>query len=259
MSDLVSPLQMLATPSFLKDLLHYELERMGANFEYAPTEGTFSYLNLLKTDNYILTLVYKKPEELKVSRFYGNYASDQIICALSEQGISYDLFEQPIIKDYEVLDTSLELNPLTLGGTLLQGDALYLSSRRHVFSFKSGISNPVIALILGDMHLAKYTWEYEAATLKPVRVLSGTNDHTRIEFTCTILSEIGNETSLPILFKLLDYPAHNVRWQAARTICNIDIDQGIKALEFLCQDKNDEIRQLATKSLDSIKSFTINN
>lgn len=257
--NLAPHIEQLVSSNFLHDLINYELNSIGENDDYAPREGTYNYLNLFINENFSFSLIYKNIEDTSMSKYYANYPSDQIICALNDDGFHYNLFRRPADDPFDTLRKESRLQVQHEHELLKFGQSLCIKSEEQVFSFCSGKAAPVKALILSATNLKNYTWEYDRETLFPARIVSGNNNHTRIEFTCNILGEIGNEQSLKVLFNLLTNSAHNVRWQAARSICKLDLEQGVKALEILKQDNHEEVRKLAIRSLEKINSLNLLN
>ena len=257
--DLGPHIEQMVRENFLQDLIHYELDCIGTNEDYAPREGTYNYLNLFINEKFSFSLINKNIGDPSQLKYYSNYPSDQIICPLNDEGLYYNLFRRSTNDSFDTLRKESKLQILSEHELLKFGQSLCIKSEEHIFSFCPEMAEPVKALVLSATNLKNYTWEYDRETLQPARIVSGNNNHTRIEFTCHILGEIGNEKSLKVLFDLLNNPAHNVRWQAARSICKIDLEEGVNALNMLKLDKHEEVRKLAIRSLEKIDSLNMLN
>jgi hypothetical protein len=257
--DLAPHIEQMVRDNFLQDLIHYELDCIAGNQDYAPREGTYNYLNLFISERFSFSLIYKNIVDASMFKYYSNYPSNQIICPLNPDGFYYNLFRRSTNEPFDTLRKESRLQIQSEQELLKFGQSLCIKSEEQVFSFCPGKAEPVIAFVLSATDLKNYTWEYDRETLAPVRIVSGNNNHTRVEFTCHILGEIGNEQSLTVLFGLLNNPAHNVRWQAARSICKLDLEQGVNALKMLQQDSHEEVRALAIRSLAKIDSLNMLN
>lgn len=257
--ELAPHIEQMVCRNFLQDLIHYELNCMGENEDYAPREGTYNYLNLFINDKFSFSLINKNMGDHSQHKYYSNYPSDQIICTLNEEGLYYNLFRRSANDRWDTLRKESRLEVVAEHELLTFGQSLCIKSEEHIFSFCGEGTEPVKALVLSATNLKNYTWEYDRETLLPARIVSGNHNHTRIEFACNILGEIGNEQSVQVLFDLLKDPAHNVRWQAARSICKLDLEAGVNALQILKQDEHEEVRRLAVRSLEKINSLNMLN
>ena len=70
-----------------------------------------------------------------------------------------------------------------------------------------------------------------------------------------MFGELGHESSLNSLEKLIENPYFNVRWAAAKAIMLINTDEGLKALEKLTKDEHPDVRDSAIKHLIQVKTF----
>jgi hypothetical protein len=250
--ELAGPMEELVRQDFLLELMHYELACIAEQRDYVPKDGTYNFLNLVFNEKFTFSLIMKNIKQPARTKLYSNYPSDQIICPLSKEGFRYHLFERSTDDPMNRLNKEKKLEVMVEDGTLEYGRALCIDSESNVLAFCPNHEQPVIALILSGTQLRDYTWEYDGETLLPVRIVTGNNNHTRVEFTCNMLGEIGDEASIPVLFGLLDSEAHNVRWQAARSLCKLNLEEGVRALEMLKNDPHQEIRRLAASSLNKI-------
>ncbi len=247
-------LKLLLKTSFLIELVNDHLSKLNSQEHFYPTRSSINYWHILNTKAFTLTLVRMKKEQ--DTKFINSYPYDKIIVPLTED-IFYSHYKQPSPFPLEALDKTKKLQPYAIQGKLNKNTPYCIKKYEDVFSYHGGSSNESILLSFSCRKTQSYGWEYDANTLLPLRLVTNVLQSARLEHTCKLLGELGNKSSLPNLFHFLKNPYHNVRWEAARAIMNIDFNKGVEAILLLENDDHPDIRKSVKNALNKISALNL--
>src|SRR2546429_8706694 len=75
---------------------------------------------------------------------------------------------------------------------------------------------------------------------------------SRLQSAARLRAEVGGQSSLPGLRKLLEHKDHFVRWTALRSIMAIDTGEGAALVREALNDSHPHVRNAAARSLAKI-------
>jgi hypothetical protein len=244
---------LLQTP-FLVELVNTFLTQLSTETHFYPTRSSINYWHILNTDAFTLTLVRLK--KTTASKFVNAYPYDKVIVPLTEN-IQYSHYKQLNPFPLDFLDKTKKITPFAIDQSLQKNTPYVIKKHEDIFSYQGGISEETILLSFSCRKSHSYGWEYDINTLFPVRLVTNVLQSARLEHTCKLLGELGNKSSIPNLFVFLKNPFHNVRWEAARAIMNIDFDKGLEALLILKKDTHPDIKQSVENALKQISALNL--
>lgn len=248
-------LKVLLRTSYLEDLIHDSLSKLHLDHKYYPTHASLNHWHIINTNSFSLTVI--KMQKKTQTKYINSYSFDKIIVPITGD-IFYSSYKQKNPYPEHILDKSKKLIPEVTQKVLTKNTPLMIKKYASVFSYQGAKNDDVMILSFSCKDTASYGWEYDATTLLPLRLVSNLKQSARLEHTCKLLGELGNATSLPNLFHLLNNPYHNVRWEAARAIISIDFNKGIEALHLLKQDSHPEILESVHHALHQISTLNVN-
>ncbi|MGY0425691.1 MAG: HEAT repeat domain-containing protein [Polaribacter sp.] len=190
---------------------------------------------------------------IKSQTIYTPYASDRFIVPLNNNGFYYDLFKQDNPYPVDIIDKTKKIKLVKENHHLPKGEILFLHKHTDIFSFSKENTETVMFLSLSLKKEDPFVWEYNLQNLLPTKIETRNSQlSSRLEQMLTLVGELNNEVSIPYLFKLLEYPDFNVRWESAKAIMNINFDDGVKALNILKDDKHPEIIKAVNKAFSQL-------
>jgi hypothetical protein len=253
--DAVEEFDKLAKSSFLVDLINFELLKITKENLYTPVSSTYNSICVINTIDYKINLVNIKAKDLLGRKVLTGFFHDKIIASLSKTGIKYSLYNQNNTIQVEVLDKNKKLTLIHKDATLASGESIFISKHKDVFSFEGEENDERIsALILTTKPTPSFDWEYDVESMLPIRIV-GDQDDCRIEQTCKMLGELGNDSSTNVLKKLVNHPKHNIRWEALRNLMSINYEEGCSSLLKLKNDPHPEVKNAVEKTIDLIKTY----
>lgn len=253
-NEVVSNFQDLAKGSFIKDLILFELLKINKEKYYTPIKATYNSIEIVNNQRYKINLVHINSKDLLNRKYLTGFFYDKIIVSLSENGFYYSLYKQENKIDFNILDKSKKLKVILRNAVLNYGESIFVEKHKDIFSYEGDESEGnVIALILTTKPASSFDWEYEIETLYPYKIV-GDQDDCRIEQTCKMLGELGDNSSVDVLKKLLSHPKHNIRWEAMRNLMNLNFEEGLSMLKTLENDPHPEIKKAVRDTFDLIKN-----
>ena len=201
----------------------------------------------------VLSLRIIKGNEKSSDRVYS--ATEHVIIGLvafkGASPIVFEVFEQPCPDPNDVFDRSRHLQPL--GTEILQPGAArrFRAAADIARILPNGI--PAVMLILSSATIAPIRWEYDLATLSPVKAIAGYPTSSRLEYTAKLLAEVGDKTSIQPLKSLMQHEDHFVRWAAVRAIVSLDYAEGVASLHDALQDPHPHVRNAARKVISLLE------
>jgi HEAT repeat protein len=132
-----------------------------------------------------------------------------------------------------------------------RGKSSYFSAGEDIFLVDAPAPEepPPLFVCFASTNKLPIRWEYDSATLAPVRAIASDNSASRLEFLAWMMAEMNNRSSLQALDSLLAHPAHFVRWAALQAIFRLDRDKGMVSLSAALEDPHEHIRDAARRSL----------
>src|SRR5207248_2549856 len=146
------------------------------------------------------------------------------LSVLGPGSVSAQVYVQPPHVRNEVFDLQARLLPdaeVRLG----PGEMVKFRAGHHVIG-ASHCDAPTMTVLFASDVRRSLLWEYDPATLMPTRALATETGSSRLQYTARLLAEVGGQSSLPGLRKLLEHNDHFVRWTALRSIMAIDAGEG---------------------------------
>lgn len=248
-------LKALLKTSYLEDLIHDSLSKLNLDPNYYPTHASLNHWHILNTNAFNLTLIKMKKEHQ--TKYINSYSFDKIIVPITG-AILYNSYKQMNPYPENILDKSKRLIPVATKKVLTKNTPFMIKKYESIFSYQGALNDDVMILSFSCKNTSSYGWEYDAKTLHPLRLVSNSKQSARLEHTCKLLGALGNISSLPNLFHLLNNSHHNVRWAAASAIMNINFNKGIEALHLLEHDTHPEIVESVKNGLHQISKLNIN-
>lgn len=192
----------------------------------------------------VMYLVQPAPKPRKI------YSStqDRIITPLRDAEVVLHRWTQPEPEPLDVLDRHRHLvDPVEQ--VLTHGAATTLQATQDIAYLAAGTSAPV--LVLESAPVYRLIWQYDLVTLEPDRLVAGSPDSSRIEYTALMLAEMGYAEAMPQLLALNRHPDHAVRWAAIRAVTHLDQSLGHSLLGEATKDHNPQVRAAAARVLRS--------
>jgi len=236
----------LCRSGFERELINYELRRMAEGGTYLPMGGTGLKLMITSRPRYSLLLVLINPSDI-ADTAYSTMPEHRMMGVLGPAALDLQLFKQPPGVRNDVFDPSAALLPngnLSLG----PGDMASFVASRDVIGTRH-CEAPTLTLLFGSDVRHSVRWEYDTATLLPLRAIAAETAPARLQYTARLFTQMGGESTLPGLRRMLDHPEHFVRWTALQSIMAIDPVEGAARIREAVLDPHPHIRNAATRAL----------
>jgi hypothetical protein len=147
-------------------------------------------------------------------------------------------------RDPVVLDRDAQ--PLLVEERQLRpGEALVFEAWRDVITF----SGPGLLLQLDTAAQSTVRWNYDAATLRPTRLIAAGDEIGQVLDALEMLACVEHPDDFDTCAALATHPAHFVRWQALRAAAAIDPLRARALLETLRDDSHADVRNAAASAL----------
>jgi hypothetical protein len=236
----------LCRSSFEHELINYELRRMAEGGAYSSLGGTGLRLMITSRPRYSLFLVLSKPADV-ADAVYSTMPEHRMLGVLGPAALQLRLFKQPPGVRNEVFDPSAALLPngdLALG----PGDMATFVAGQDVIGARH-CDAPTLTLLFASDVQQSVRWEYDTATLLPLRVIAAETAPARLQYTARLFTHLGGESTLPGLRRMLEHREHFVRWTALQSIVAIDPIEGAARVHDAVLDPHPHIRNAATRAL----------
>ncbi|WP_414517059.1 HEAT repeat domain-containing protein [Nostoc sp. PCC 9305] len=242
----------LLQSNFLKDVLNYEMARFVDDETYSPDGTSEVEMLILRSENFSLVMKLLDPSAILTNYIYSISQHYMVgIVDFSGSGVAtLDTFEQPNPDPIEIFDRKKRV--VDKGSRILEsGDVGLFRAPVDIFRVRPP-EKPLILVVFTSKTVAPLLWEYDSSTLFPTRAISADFLSSRLEYTAWMLSELGDDTSIPALKTLLEHEDHYVRWAAIRSVARLDFTQGVNLLHTALEDPHPHIRNAARRSLDKL-------
>ncbi len=245
----VNEFKKIATRSFLPDLIHYELNQINTNELHIPSGGKYTSLSLINAKNYTLELTVVDSQYIpEVNVYSSSFDQDVLILCLTQDGISYSLFQQKDTENPAIIDKSKKLALVSDDLKLPFGECLIINKHRDIFIYNKDEENrKIIILTLMTKQPTTFTWTYNLTTGLPEQLVASVHD-SRLENVCNLLADLSHPSSITSMMKMLKHDKHNIRWAAFKSLIQLDFDQGCNALDSMLNDPHPEIRYAAQQT-----------
>lgn len=229
------------------------LDQLVSKDNFNPENLTPNKIVLREENGYELSVFYNLPQQKtgNDNNVLYSYPTDIFFCPISNVHSSkikiyrqnQKLKENILNPDsYLVMDTEKETIP---------NQTIFIEKFSDVFELDKSLFFMAYTLIAKEGML-NYSWEYDAKTLAPIRVALTNVTIGRLMTSLKIFGMTQFLESKEILIKLTNHDEHCVRWEAVRSLINVDFEKGKKVLTAMLDDKHPEIRNAARKSLQII-------
>jgi hypothetical protein len=236
----------LCQSGFERDLINYELRRMAEGGAYSTLGGSGLKLMITSRPRYSLLLILSNPSDVADSA-YSTMPEHRMLAVLGPAALELRLFKQPPGVRNEVFDPSAALLPngdLALGS----GDIATFVAGRDVIGARR-CDAPTLTVLFGSDIRQSVRWEYDPATLLPLRAIAAETAPSRLQYTAQLFTHMGGESTLPGLRRMLDHREHFVRWTALQSIMAIDPIEGAARVHEAVLDPHPHIRNAAARAL----------
>lgn len=232
----------------INEFINSNLTKIESTDYFFPPHSSITKYRILDSSKYELSLI--SLQNIKGNKFLYSYNSDVLLCPIYlKENIVYNIFEQNKNIKYNLLDISSKLK-LIKTDVLKNNTTILIKKFYNIFSIDK--INPILFISLSKKDSCDFIWEYDINTLKPIRIISTNIQNNRLVTTLKILSEIGNKESIPFVNNCLNNENHVLRWEAVKTLINIDFDKGVNELNKMTTDKHNEIKEASINSLKQL-------
>ena len=218
-----------------------------------PRNLTSNKIILKEKDGFELSVFYNLPQEnqsIKDNVLY-SYPTDMYFCPLTEVKESkIKIYKQNQELKENILDTDSTL-VFDSEEYVIPNQTVFIERFSDIFELDKSLFFMAYTIFVKEWML-NYSWEYDAKTLAPVRVVLTNLTIGRLMTSLKIIGINQYLDSKEILIKLTNHDEHCIRWEAVRSLINIDFEEGKKVLNSMLHDKHPEVRNAAKKSLQII-------
>jgi hypothetical protein len=133
---------------------------------------------------------------------------------------------------------------------------LKIECMRETYDFgEESSNNTTYVLKFMGVNRRDFAWSYSRDTLVASRLSAGTIGNDALITGIQVLGSLGGLGQIETMVELLSHRLHNVRWEAAKAIAKLDMDEGIRQISKLTNDTHPEIRAAAQKTLSQIPNL----
>jgi hypothetical protein len=249
--------EVLVRGDFLRALLRHELERAAQDPLYLPSFPGEGCLDIARCSLFEVTLMFLSEvaelaggRELAPPARIRDAVEHRMIGVVGPGTIIMECFRQPSPYPHDVIDRSrrlVEQETVELG----PGECRSLRAFEDVVAVRPP-RGPSLLITVSTSPVGRIAWEYDRATLCPVRMISADLETSRQEQTISVVAELDDGEAIPDLLRLLAHPSHHIRWAAVSSIARIDSEAGIDALHRLEGDPHPHVRESARRALEKL-------
>lgn len=235
-----------ALTAFLND----QLERLATGFATVSSTrvGAGERCLLLRTNGCGLAMHIIRAEP-RPARLYG-MTVHRLVGHLSGPPVLIHRYEQTRPEPHDVLAPARTL-AAPKASRLGPGHVFAQQAARDVVAV-SAPDGPAVLVILESPPVVPFIWEYDAATLAPVRLIAGSLTASRLEYLALMLGRMGHRASIPQLSRLATHHNYGVRWAAIQAIAALDGSTGLDLVHGALDDPHPQIRAAARRTLDLV-------
>ncbi len=245
--------QFLTDPDALANFLNFELEQIQRSPFYGPNSASGSYFPIHESEYFSLFLLrYKKQTEAPDA--LAGTPSNCFMGVLSNTPLTLNVFEQPDLRDSDVLDRSKRLKSLG-SKTLRQGEIFDMHAGRHVVDVLS--DSETLVLMLSSRAADDIVWDYDRRTLAPLQAVSNSLASSRLEFAINYSGVVGNCASLDAVTPFVEHELHYIRWSAVRSVMRLDPQRGVALLKNAANDRHPHVRNAAQRTLQRLAAANL--
>jgi hypothetical protein len=232
------------------ELINEHLKKLTSHELFPPKDYSENKISIFNNDMFELSVFFnfQKGEYFKGEVLY-SYTSDVYYCPLLDVNNSkYYIYSQTHTKDETILNNNFGLI-LEKEDYLKKGETIYLKKFKNIIRFDK--TKPFIAYALtSNKNSLDFSWEYDAKSLKPIRIVLYNQNLGRLKTSIEILTNIGDIHSINLVTQFCSHKSHFIRWKAVNSLINIDYEKGIDILKSMISDSHPEIQLAAKKSLE---------
>lgn len=247
--DCEEPLRALLRGPFPQEVINYELSRLQQEHFYGPASSNNRQYVIYATRHSKLSLASINSSTPRLEKLQG-LTRNAMVTALGANAITVKRYHSGEI-DLSILDREAQL---TQDGVqvLGPGEIGFLEAGRHVADISASKPTLLVSFLSGPVH--EIAWEYDRATLKPVKAISDNLITSRVEHALGVIANLGDVTHVPILEELFEeHPAHFIRWAIVKAVVALDLERGKQMLQKATHDAHPHVQRAAQTSLARIE------
>lgn len=237
----------LVASDFLTKLINHELGKFDVDQLYVPLMSFASQLVVIESDLFQLNVGVVNTRSTPSTGRIQSLPSHCML-ALAAAPLTIAEYLQP---DPFPTDDFRRGNKLIEKGTRLWEPPATICIRAgyDILDFRPEGTATSLVINFSSKRFIDYAWEYDRATLCPVRFAPGESNWSRIDYAIQIMAAMGHDEYLPTLIQLAEHPAHFVRWSAIRSVVRLNFEAGMNLLERAGNDPHPHVRNAASKTL----------
>jgi hypothetical protein len=239
----------------ITEIINIQFEKMLKEKYFFPINSSYNRIILIDDIKFELSIIFNTSKTRSEDEVLYSYSNHTFICPiLANESSNYVIYEQSHTTDFQVLKENFNLS-VKEKGTLKQYKTIFIEKFKNVLEIDKSYSFAAICLAMKKDNY-DYSWEYNLKSLKPIRLALTNNAFGRINTSLRIISDIGNKNSIPMLQEFSKHKSHFIRWEAIRTLINIDFELAIKIIKKMSKDDpHIEVRNAAENSINLIKDI----
>ncbi len=249
-SDLRVAFGRLATSAFLTEFVIQQLE-LARRAPSTPLESVLDRSILVaKTDHLslhfsILPIVTRG--DVATALTISSLTANHLLSCVAGGPVILETYRRPTSVNPDVFDGE---HQLSRGPEIVISAGEPAAFRAGTDFFRVVESGGAALFRLETRHQHRLRWDYDARTLRPLRVVAGLLEDSRLDFATRILAHLGDRTSADQLARLTrTHPAHFVRWSALQALGALDSDLAVDRLRAAVDDSHPHVSEAARATL----------
>jgi len=150
--------------------------------------------------------------------------------------------------DFEIFDPSLQLK-YSHEEMLNPSDTVEIDGEKFIAEFEE--RPDVCFLVLLTAPLWPHIWHFDRYSLQPWTLSAADEQTTELRAVLQIFRGLRHFASERVVRELVAHPAHDVRWEAIKTLVSLNPAMGETALRSAILDSHPHVRDAAARSLAS--------
>lgn len=175
-----------------------------------------------------------------------------LVYVMGAFGLTASFYREPErTSDDDIARTLQFLSSMELEGDVM----LSVQAGRDVFRLTGEKGECPAILHLTSRPVCRMIWEYDPKTGASMGVTPAEIISSRIQFALQLLAKlpVSNSFSTETIQALIkDHPDHFIRWEATRTLLQLDLNEGLAVLDFLQNDPSNHVRKVARTTYEEL-------
>jgi hypothetical protein len=166
-------------------------------------------------------------------------------------GLRARWYHQPAAARAEVFDATANL--VACGERTLLPDSVWtIRANEDLVQLPPDLP-PAVVLELSSAPRTTVAWTYDPVTLAPLSAFMAEPSTVKLSQAIQLLGELGCSSSVEPLTRMLQHPAHHVRWSAIQAVHQLDPAAARPLLERAVSDAHPHVRAAARRALDRLE------